>query len=94
MMQPRNDYVLLQTDAKQQKTRGGILLPERSQEDRMEAIVLAVGPGGMTANGLRMPIDLAVNDRVLIHQFAGQEVGNKDDRMFLVRQDNILCKLS
>lgn len=91
--EPRNDYVLVQTDAKEEKTRGGILLPERAQQDRMEAVVLAVGPGGVTANGVRVPIDLAPKDRVLIHQFAGQQIGKDEDRMFLVRQDNILCKL-
>lgn len=95
-IEPRNDYVLVfvQTDAKQEKTRGGILLPERAQEDRMEAVVLAVGPGYVTSNGVRVPIDLAINDRVLIHQFSGNEVGNKDDRLFLVRQDYVLGKLS
>jgi chaperonin GroES len=93
MIEPRNDYVLVQTDAKQEKSRGGILLPDRVQEDRMEAVVLAVGPGGVTANGVRVPIDLKINDRVLIHQFAGNEIGNKEERKFLVRQDSILCKL-
>lgn len=92
-IEPRNDYVLVQTDAKREALRGGILLPERIQEDHIEAVVLVVGPGGVTANGVRIPIDLKEQDRVLIHQFAGQEVGNKDDRMFLVRQDSILCKL-
>lgn len=92
-IEPRNDYVLVQTDPKEAKSRGGILLPERIQEDRMEAIVLAVGPGGMTANGIRIPIDLKEKDRVLIDQFDGQEIGNEEDRMFLVRQDSILCKL-
>ena len=93
MIQPRNDYVLVKTDAKEVKSRGGILLPEKSQEERLEAIVLAVGPGGFTANGVRVPIDLNKDDRVLIHQFAGQQIGKEEDRIFLIRQDNILCKL-
>jgi chaperonin GroES len=92
-IEPRNDYVLVQTEPKQERTRGGILLPERVQEDRMEAVVLAVGPGGVTANGIRVPIDLKVQDRVLIHPFAGQQIGKEEDRMYLVRQDSILCKL-
>lgn len=92
-IEPRNDYVLVQTDPKEDRSRGGILLPERVQEDRMEAVVLAVGPGGVTANGVRFPIDLKKDDRVLIHQFAGQQIGKESERMFLVRQDSILCKL-
>lgn len=91
--EPRNDYVLVVVDKKEDKTRGGILLPDRAQDDRQEATVLAVGPGGFTSTGVRVAIDLDPQDRVLIHQFAGQEVGKKEDRMFLVRQDSILCKL-
>jgi chaperonin GroES len=93
MISPRNDYVLVQTDPKETKSRGGLLLPDRVQEDRMEAVVLAVGPGGFTSGGVRVPIDLSPKDRVLIHQFAGQQVGEADERLFLVRQDSILCKL-
>jgi chaperonin GroES len=93
IIQPRNDYVLVQTDPKETKTRGGLLLPERVQEDRMEAVVLAIGPGGFTSSGIRVPIDLEIKDRVLIHQFAGQQVGKEEERLFLVRQDSILCKL-
>lgn len=92
-IEPRNDYVLVQTDPKEIKSRGGILLSQDAQEERLEAVVLAVGPGGVTANGTRVPIDLAVNDRVLIHQFAGQQIGKESERMFLVRQDSILCKI-
>lgn len=91
--EPRNDYVLVQTDPKQTKTKQGILLSEGSQEDSQEATVLAVGPGHFTFSGDRVAIDLKPKDRVLIAQFAGQAVGDDKDRLFLVRQDSIICKL-
>lgn len=91
---PRNDYVLVRTDLIiEDKSRIGMLLPENDNRDRQEAEVLAVGPGGFSANGVRIPIDLGIGDRVLIHQFAGQQVGKKEERLYLVRQDSILCKL-
>jgi len=93
-MFPRNDYVLVRADIKESNIRGGILLPDRMQDDRLEATVIAVGPGGFTANGVRVPIDLGPTDRVLIHQFVGTEVGDKEEHMFLIRQDSILCKLT
>lgn len=91
--EPRNDYVLVQTDPKQLKTKQGILLSEGSQEDRQEGTVLAVGPGQFTMNGDRIAIDLKPKDRVLIAQFAGQQIGDEKERLFLVRQDSIVCRL-
>lgn len=92
--QPRNDYVLVQVDKKEDRSRGGILLPDRAQDDRQEATVLAVGPGGYTSNGVRVAVDLDPQDRVLLHQFAGHAVGEESERLFMVRQDSIICKLS
>jgi chaperonin GroES len=64
-----------------------------SGRDRQEATVVSVGPGGFTSTGSRIPIDLKPKDRVIINQFAGQQIGEESERFFLVRQDTILCKL-
>jgi len=92
-IEPRNDYILVKTDEPETKSRGGILLPDKARTDRLEAVVLAVGPGRFDTNGNRVPVDLKVKDRVLVHQFSGQQFGEEKDRMFLIREENILCKL-
>lgn len=91
---PRNDNVLVQLDAKQEKTAGGIFLASKDQKEENVATVLAVGVGRLTINGERVPINLKKGDRVLLFEFAGQLVGPEADRIYLVREDSILCQES
>lgn len=93
---PRNDWVLIRLDEEDdsKKKNNSILLRKEEEDERKRATIIAVGPGRLTMDGHRIPIELAPDDRVLIHNFVGQAVGPKEDRLFLVRDESIYCSES
>ncbi|KAI1014706.1 hypothetical protein LB503_003809 [Fusarium chuoi] len=76
------------------KTASGIFLPESSVEKLNEAKVLAVGPGAMDKKGNRLPMGVAVGDRVLIPQFGGSPVKAGEEEFQLFRDSEILAKIN
>jgi co-chaperonin GroES (HSP10) len=90
---PRNDWVLVRLDEEDEskKKSNSILLRKEDEDERKEATVLDIGPGRIAMDGSRIPINLAPDQRVLIHNFVGQPVGPKKERLFLVREESIYC---
>jgi chaperonin GroES len=74
----------------EEKTKGGIVLPETAKEKPQEGEVVAVGPGRLLENGTRVPIDLKVGDRVLFSKYAGNEVKIDDEEYLIMREADIL----
>lgn len=81
---PLLDRVLVQRIKAETKTASGIFLPEASVEKLNEAKVIAVGPGALNKSGSRLPMGVAVGDRVLIPQFGGSPVkaGEEEYQLF------------
>jgi chaperonin GroES len=74
----------------EEKTKGGIVLPETAKEKPQEGEVIAVGPGRLLDNGTRVPVDLKVGDRVLFSKYAGNEVKIDDEEYLIMREADIL----
>ncbi|PNP49431.1 hypothetical protein THARTR1_09753 [Trichoderma harzianum] len=91
---PLLDRVLVQRVKAEAKTASGIFLPESSVEKLNEAKVLAVGPGGLDRDGKRIPMGVAVGDRVLIPQFGGAPVKAGEEEYQLFRDSEILAKIN
>ncbi|KAH6659621.1 chaperonin 10-like protein [Truncatella angustata] len=91
---PLLDRVLVQRIKADTKTASGIFLPESSVKELNEAKVLAVGPGGVTKDGSRLPMGVAAGDRVLIPQFGGSPVKVGEDEYQLFRDSEILAKIN
>ncbi|PNP76330.1 hypothetical protein FNYG_10389 [Fusarium nygamai] len=91
---PLLDRVLVQRIKAETKTASGIFLPESSVEKLNEAKVLAVGPGAMDKKGNRLPMGVAVGDRVLIPQFGGSPVKAGEEEFQLFRDSEILAKIN
>ena len=73
------------------ESEGGIIIPDSATEKPMEGVVLVAGPGRMTDTGLVLPMFVEVGDKVLFKKFAGVEVANNKEGMFLIMdQTNIL----
>eukprot|EP00697_Spironema_sp_BW2_P016044 gnl/Spiro4/7134_TR3718_c0_g1_i1.p1 gnl/Spiro4/7134_TR3718_c0_g1~~gnl/Spiro4/7134_TR3718_c0_g1_i1.p1 ORF type:complete len:113 (-),score=34.10 gnl/Spiro4/7134_TR3718_c0_g1_i1:100-393(-) len=89
-VRPLLDRVLVRRLGVVNKTSGGILIPESAVKKASEGVVLAVGPGGFSTDGKRLPIDLKVNDKVLLPQYGGNQVKQDDEELFLFRADDIL----
>lgn len=95
MMKPLGNRVLIKrSDAK--TTKGGIFLPDSAQEKPKMGEVMAVGPGKRDEDGVVMPMNVSVGDKVLFTAYAGSEVKTEDDKgeYVIMSEDDILGVLN
>ena len=85
--------IILPTEQEQQ-TKGGIFLPDTAKEKPQEGEVVAVGPGRVADDGSRIPMELAKGDKVIYSKFAGTEYKDGDDEYLILRESDILAKIS
>ncbi|KXB92110.1 chaperonin GroS [Veillonellaceae bacterium DNF00626] len=93
MLKPLADRVLVEVDVEESKTAGGILIPDTAQKKSQKGTVLAVGPGKVLDNGERLPIDVAVGDRVLFAKYSGVDIEENGKKMLLLSERDVLGKL-
>jgi chaperonin GroES len=91
---PLGDGVLLRPSVRDEKTRGGIFLPDTAKEKPQEAIVVAVGPGRRGKDGQRVDMTLKVDQRVLYAKYSGTEIKIEDVEHLLVKESDILAVIS
>ena len=85
---PLHDRVVVRRIDAEEKTKGGIIIPDTAKEKPQEGEVVAVGPGRIDDNGNRVPIDVAVGDRVIYSKYGGIEVKfGADDYLVLSARD-------
>lgn len=89
-IRPLGERVVVKPLPQEEKTKGGIVLPETAKDKPQEGEVVAVGPGRLLDNGTRVPIDLKVGDRVLFSKYAGNEVKIDDEEYLIMREADIL----
>ena len=78
---PLHDRVVVKRVTADEKTAGGIIIPDTAQEKPSQGEVVAVGPGGRDEAGKLIPIDIKVGDRVLFGKWSGTEVDRKSTRL-------------
>jgi len=93
-LQPLGDRVLVKPTEKEEKTKSGIYLPDTAKEKPQEGEILAVGPGKMTDDGKRIPMDLKVGDKVIYAKYGGTEIKIDNEEMMILRESDILAKKS
>ena len=93
-LQPLADRVLVKPIEKEEKTKSGIYLPDTAKEKPQEGEIMAVGPGKMTDDGKRIPMDLKVGDRVIYAKYGGTEIKVDDEELMILRESDILAKKS
>ena len=89
-VRPLNDRVLVVRVEEEQKTKGGIIIPDTAKEKPMEGKVVAAGPGKMDDSGKRTPLDIKAGDRVLFSKYAGTEIKIDGFEHLFMREDDIL----
>ena len=89
-IRPLNDRILVLREEKEEKTRGGIVIPDTAKEKPQEGKVVAVGPGKVNEKGERIPPDVKENDRVLFGKYAGNEIRVEGIEYSIMREDDIL----
>jgi chaperonin GroES len=83
--------VLVVRVEEEQKTKGGIIIPDTAKEKPMEGEVVGAGPGKLDDNGKRTPLDIKTGDRVLFSKYAGTEIKIDGIEHLFMREDDILA---
>ena len=91
-LQPLGDRIVVKPIEREEVTKGGIVLPDTVKEKPQEGEVLAVGPGRMTDDGKRIPMDVKVGDRVIYAKYGGVEIKDNDIELVILRESDILAK--
>ena len=92
--QPLGDRVVIEpVEDDEQMSSGGIYIPDTAKEKPQTGTIVAVGPGKLTDEGARLPMDVAVGDTVVYSKYSGTEYKDGDTEYLVVRQDDILFKV-
>ena len=87
---PLHDRVLVRRVEQEEKTSGGIIIPDTAKEKPMEGEVVAGGPGGRDESGKLIPIDVKVGDRVLFGKWSGTEVKIDGQELLIMKESDIM----
>lgn len=92
-LEPLEDRVVVQRLEAEEKTAGGIVLPDTAKEKPQKARVVAVGPGKTLESGNRAPMSVKVGDLVLISKWGGTEITIDREEYLILKESDILAKL-
>ena len=87
---PLHDRVVVKRVAEEEKTKGGILIPDTAKEKPMEGEVVAVGPGARNDQGQLVPMDLKTGDRILFGKWSGTEVKIDGEELLIMKESDIM----
>jgi chaperonin GroES len=89
-IRPLQDRVIVKRLEEEEKTKGGIIIPDSAKEKPQEGKVIAVGKGKMTEDGKLIPLDVKVGDRILFGKYSGTEVKIEGEEHLIMREEDIL----
>jgi chaperonin GroES len=87
---PLGDRVLVRRVEEEEKTKGGIIIPDTAKEKPQEGEVIGVGPGARDDNGKIQPLDVKVGDRILFGKWSGTEVKLDGEDLLIMKESDIL----
>jgi chaperonin GroES len=87
---PLHDRVVVKRLEGEEKTKGGIIIPDTAKEKPQEGKIIAVGPGGRDENGKLTPLDVKAGDRVLFGKWSGTEVKVDGEDLLIMKESDIL----
>lgn len=91
---PLEDRVLIERHAAQNKTAGGIIIPDSAKEKPVEGAVVATGDGRITSEGKVIPMHVKAGDKVLFGKWSGTEVKLEGKEYFVMKESDIIGKIS
>ncbi len=89
-IRPLQDRIIVKRLEEEEKTKGGIIIPDSAKEKPQEGKVIAVGKGKMTEDGKLIPLDVKVGDRILFGKYSGTEVKIEGEEHLIMREEDIL----
>ena len=87
---PLHDRVLIRRVEAEEKTAGGILIPDTAQEKPMEGEIVAVGPGARGDDGKIQPLDVKAGDRVLFGKWSGTEIKLEGEDLIIMKESDLM----
>ncbi|MFH1141528.1 MAG: co-chaperone GroES [Chloroflexota bacterium] len=91
---PLGDRVVIKPMEKEEVTKSGLVLPDTAKEKPQEGEVMAVGPGRVDDKGNRITVEVKMGDKVIYSKYAGTEFKDGDQEYLIVRETDILAKIS
>jgi chaperonin GroES len=89
-IRPLQDRVIVKRIEEEEKTKGGIIIPDTAKEKPQEGKVVAVGKGKANEDGKIVPLDVKVNDRILFGKYSGSEINIDGEEHLIMREEDIL----
>lgn len=89
-IKPLHDRILVKRVEEEEKTKGGIIIPDTAKEKPAEGKIIAVGDGKVSEDGKKTPLTVKVGDRVLYSKYAGTEVKIEGEEYLMMREDDVM----
>lgn len=93
-IRPLQDRLIVRRLSEEEKTAGGIIIPDTAKEKPQEGEVIAVGNGKVLENGKVQPLDVKPGDKILFSKYSGTEVNIEGEEYLVVREDDVLGVVS
>ena len=87
---PLHDRVVVKRVAEEEKTKGGIIIPDTAKEKPMEGEIVSVGPGARDEKGALVPLDVKAGDRILFGKWSGTEVKIDGEDLLIMKESDIM----
>ena len=89
-IRPLQDRVIVKRLEEEEKTKGGIIIPDTAKEKPQEGKVVAVGKGKLTEDGKLIPLDVKAGDKILFGKYSGTEIKVEGEELLIMREEDIL----
>ncbi len=90
-LKPLSDRIVIKPAAAEEKTKGGIILPDTAKEKPVVGEVVAVGPGKVSDDGKKVPMEVKVGDKVLYGKYSGTEVTVEGEEYLIMREADVFA---
>jgi len=90
-IRPLHDRVIVKRVDEEEKTKGGIIIPDTAKEKPVEGKVIAVGDGKVSDDGKKIPLEVKAGDKVLFGKYAGTEIQIEGEENLIMREDDIIA---
>jgi len=87
---PLRDRVLVKYSSEEEKTTGGLFIPETAKEKPQRGTIIEVGPGKITDDGKRQPMEVKVGDTILFDKYSGSKIKIDEEEYLIIREEDIL----
>ena len=89
-LRPLQDRILVQRVKEEEKTKGGIIIPDTAKEKPIEGRVIAAGKGKLSEEGKRIALEVKKGDRILFGKYSGNEIKIEGEEYLIMREDDVL----